>query len=100
MSDSVDSDGRFARRAGCTACELDGETVVMSVRQGAYYTLDEVATRVWQLLAEPQTLDELVARLTTEYDVAADACRGDVHELLTDLRHEGLVEVIARAATP
>ena len=32
--------------------ELDGETVLLNLQSERYYGLDDVGTRMWQLLAE------------------------------------------------
>ena len=74
---------------------VDGELIGMSVEQGACYGLDAVATRIWDLLGEPRSLDDLCAALTEEFDVTAERCRADVRELVSQLRGEGLVKVSA-----
>ena len=50
-----------------------------------YVGLDTVATRIWALLTEPRTPDEIVAILIREYDVAEEACRADVAAFLQQL---------------
>lgn len=58
-----------------------------------YLGLDPVATRVWELLAEPRTLDELVDQLTAEYEVDEETCRHDVDLLLVSFVEHELVAV-------
>lgn len=72
---------------------IDGELVGMSVEQGACYGFDAVATRLWELIESPCSLDALCARLVAEFEVDETACRGDVHAFLKELRDEGLVSV-------
>ena len=74
---------------------VDGELIGMSIEQGACYGLNGVATRIWELLAEPRSLDSLCAELTTEYEVDAGRCRREVLGLVEELRAEGLVSVSA-----
>jgi len=74
---------------------VDGELIGMSVEQGACYGLNEVATRIWELLAEPRSVDSLCQQLTSEYDVEAGQCLREVLDLVEDLRAEGLVNVDA-----
>ena len=74
---------------------VDGELIGMSVEQGACYGLNEVATRIWELLAEPRSVDSLCQQLTSEYDVDASQCLREVLDLVEDLRAEGLVNVDA-----
>ena len=72
---------------------VDGELIGMSVEQGACYGLNEVGTRIWDLLAEPRSIASLCEQLTSEYELDADQCRREVLELVEDLRTEGLVKV-------
>ena len=74
---------------------VDGELIGMSVEQGACYGLNDVATRIWELLAEPRSVDSLCQQLTSEYDVDAGQCLREVLDLVEDLRAEGLVNVDA-----
>ena len=75
--------------------EVDGELLGMSVEKGTCYGFNAVGTRIWQLLAEPQSLDRLCEQLGQEYDVAEDVCRSQVLELVERLREEGLLKVEA-----
>jgi hypothetical protein len=70
---------------------VDGETVMFSADQGSYFGLDEVGTRVWELLEEPRSIDDVCATLLEEYDVEADTCRRDVAAVVEQLRDAQLV---------
>jgi hypothetical protein len=76
---------------GLLTAEVNGELIGMSVEQGSCYGFNGVGTRIWALLAEPRSLDDLCAQLLTEFDVDADRCRTEVVALLEELRAEGLV---------
>lgn len=67
--------------------------VLLHVEEEIYFGLNEVGTRIWQLL--PPTcadLDDLCARLSQTYaDVAPEVLRADVLELLGELEANQLV---------
>ena len=73
--------------------ELSGETVLLELSRGVYFGLDEVGTRIWQLLARGDSLDEIVAALVDEYEVSADAAAADLRALVGELEERRLVEV-------
>lgn len=81
----------YLRRPELHAVEMDGELVMMGQEQGEYYGLRNVAASIWTLLAEPRTLEDLVARVTDEYDVTADVCRPDIVRFLDELVAKDLV---------
>jgi hypothetical protein len=72
---------------------VDGELVGMSVERGTCYGLNEVATRIWGLLAEPRTLSQLCEALAAEYEVDPATCRSDVESHLLEMQSAGLIAV-------
>jgi hypothetical protein len=76
---------------------LSDGAVLFSTQEEAYYGLNEVGARVWELLPPvTQSLAELCDRVSQQYpDVDPGVIRTDVTELLTDLLQHGLV--VARA---
>lgn len=75
------------------SCDLAGEAAILSLSSSAYYGLNPVGARIWDLIREPQTVQYVLDRLLAEYDVESDRCEGDLIALLQELAGEGLVEV-------
>jgi hypothetical protein len=86
-------DAIIVRSEALLSAEVDGELMAMSVERGMCYGLNGVGTRIWALIAEPRTVDDLCAQLRAEYDVGDEECRRDVVDLLEALRAEGLAEI-------
>lgn len=64
-----------------------------AVRFGGMFTLNELGRFLFDALAEETTLDALVGKVTSEYDVDAETARADALEFLQALRTYGaLVE--------
>ena len=78
--------------------QLDDEIVMMSIEKGAYYGLDEIGSRVWELLAAPRTVSEICDTLVQEYDVARAQCEQDMQEWFTELAGEDLIRIIDETA--
>lgn len=77
--------------AGVVFNEIDGETVLLNTRDGTYYGLDKVGTRVWTLMHEFPRLGTVHEHLMDEYDVAPDRLWTDLMVLVTDLKAKGLL---------
>jgi hypothetical protein len=73
--------------------ELGGESVLLNLNGGRYFGLDEVGTRMWQLLTTSPTIEAAYRALLDEYDVDANALRSDLGQLIDRLVEHGLVEV-------
>ena len=87
-----------SRRPGLIEAEVDGEIVALHVDNGTCYGFNATATRIWQLLETPQSLDALCAALTAEFDVEAGACADEVKALLDELAADGLIDLDPAAA--
>ncbi len=73
----------------------DGEVVLMHVESGRFFTLTGTGQRVWELIAEPISIDALAERLAGEYDVEPETCRNDVLEICRQLEASALIDVSA-----
>ena len=70
--------------------EVNGETVILDLQSESYFGLDEVGTRIWQLLQEEKDLQKVFDALLQEYDVEAEQLEQDLIELVDKLIEAGL----------
>ena len=73
------------------AQEVDGETVLLDLQSESYFGLDEVGTRIWQLLQEHNELQKVFDTLLEEYDVEEKQLGNDLDELIKKLSDAKLV---------
>ncbi|MCW2606526.1 MAG: hypothetical protein JWO60_1219 [Frankiales bacterium] len=74
---------------------LDGHALLL--RRGGHEVvhLDDVATRVWELLATPRADEDLAAVMASEFGVDRHHVAADVAPLLALLRQQGMVVAAA-----
>ena len=77
---------------------LGGEAVILGLRDGVYYGLDAVGARVWELIAEPRRVADLVSTIVSEFDVTVEQCERDLIALLDDLAARSLVRELSQGA--
>ena len=82
----------YIRSSKTISGRLHDEMVMMDLEQGKYFSLNPVATRIWDLLEESLTVEELCGRLKEEYDVDAGRCLEEVSEHLREMVRLGLVQ--------
>jgi hypothetical protein len=73
--------------------QLGEEVVVLDLGSSSYLGLDDVAARVWELMKQPRSVEEIELTLVKEYDVDPEQCSRDVRAFLTGLIERGLVVV-------
>jgi hypothetical protein len=77
------------------SCDLEGEAVILSLRNGEYYGLDEVGARIWSLIQQPRTVASIRNTILAEFEVEKEQCEPDLLSFLEDLRQHRLVEIVA-----
>jgi hypothetical protein len=82
---------KYNRNNKSISGRLHDELVMMNIEQGKYFSLNPVATRIWDLLENPLSLEELVQPLLDEYDVDESQCREDVQNYLEEMKKLGLI---------
>lgn len=73
--------------------EVNGETVILDLKSESYFGLDEVGTRIWQLLQEHGDMQKSFDVMLQEFDVDAERLEADMHELLKMLDKHGLITI-------
>ena len=75
--------------------QLDNESVILDIKTERYFGLNQVGTRVWQLLPKYSDLEVLLSILLAEYDIEENILRQDITELLDALVLQELVKKVA-----
>jgi hypothetical protein len=82
----------LVRAPDLIATDMDGETVMMDVESGIYFGLSGVGGRIWELLEDPRSAEDLTRAIMAEFDVDPETCRTDVQSFLDSLLENGLVK--------
>ena len=87
------SDKRYVARSTAIAARVLGnETMVMSAANSTLFTLDEVATVIWESADGTTPLDEIVAnKVCAQYDIAPEIALKDAEGLVQELAEHGLL---------
>ena len=73
--------------------EASGETVLLDLQTENYFGLDEVGTRIWQLIKETDDLKAIFNTLLDEYEVSEDRLQNDMGVLLGEISELGLIRL-------
>lgn len=67
----------------CT--EVDGETVIMNIKTGNYFGLNDISTDIWKYMDKPIAFKDLISKIMSEYKVDKKTCENDTTALLFQL---------------
>jgi Coenzyme PQQ synthesis protein D (PqqD) len=75
------------------AAEADRDLVMVSIANGLYYGVSDVAREIWETIEQPRTISDLIDDLAGTYNIDRSTCEQETLSYLEDLRSEGLLKV-------
>jgi len=66
---------------------------MMSVENGKYYGLDDIGSRIWELIERPVKVSDLIDTLLERFDVDRETCEIDVLKFLNELNEDKILAV-------
>jgi DNA-directed RNA polymerase delta subunit len=81
---------------------IAGETLIVPVRKGvgdlaSIYSLNEVASSIWQTIARPCSKSEIVQTIEQHFQGERQQVEHDVEVFLTEMASAGLISTIGAA---
>jgi hypothetical protein len=84
----------IAKSSAIAARLIGGEMMIMSAADSTFFTLNEVATAIWQAADGRTPLSDIVAnKICPEFDVDPDQAGRDVEQFVNDLSQHGILLV-------
>ena len=73
---------------------IEGEAVILNIESERHFGLEEVGTRMWEVLSTSETIEKGFAQLRDEYNVEPEVLRADLQELLERMMEYNLIEIV------
>ena len=73
--------------------DVGGEVVLLDLASERYFGLDPVGTRIWHLIDQDLSLQQVLETLCAEYDAPRERLEADLLALVAQLADAGLVTV-------
>jgi hypothetical protein len=72
--------------------KLGKEAVILHLDSEEYFGLDEIGTRIWEVLKQEGSAEKALSILLEEYNVEEEILRADIEELIEQLRKEKILK--------
>ena len=72
---------------------MAGEAIVLNMKSGVYFGMEQVAALIWNLVEKPRSVAEIRDAIMKEYEVDDDTCEKDLKLFLGHLQSAGLIEI-------
>jgi len=73
--------------------KIEGDTIIVDTRDRLMHQLNDVGSRVWELLTLKQTVKTIINAVTDEYEVDPSAAGDDIIQLLDKMSELKLIKV-------
>jgi hypothetical protein len=87
------SEKYIARSSAIAARMLGGEMMIMSAVDSTFFTLNEVATAIWQAADGRTPLSEIVGTVVSQFEVEPEIALRDTQQFVDDLSPHGILLV-------
>jgi hypothetical protein len=82
----------FRKNGKVTWRTLGNDCILLHLKSGIYYTLNEEGRLLWESLDGKKKLAEIEEIIMDQYEVDAETLRRDLIEMIQDMIQEDLVE--------
>jgi hypothetical protein len=94
---------RFIRSDSVVSRVIADETLIVPIRRGvgdlqSIYSLNAVASAIWNAMSEPRDKNEIVQLIEREFDSPREVVSSDVDSFLAEMTAAGLVNTAGAAA--
>ncbi len=77
--------------------EIEAELVVINLKSGCYYSLNDTASAIWRLVTGGHSLDQVSVLLAERFPSSADGMTGEVARIVSEFLRE---ELLSPAGSP
>lgn len=90
---AIDLNCKVSAVSNVLAQDLAGESVLLNLQTEQYFGLDDVGTRMWQVLIDQASIQSAIEILLNEYEVEPEQLEQDVKALVASLLEDNLIEI-------
>jgi len=89
----VNLKARVSRSSESVWRVIEGEVVILTPKNSTLHVLNELGSRIWELIDEPIGVEELVSKIMAEYEVDEETATNDTLDFLSSLAEIGVLNV-------
>ena len=84
---------KYVRNNSFYSATLDNEICIFDPERGKYHNLNKVGSKIWEILQNDCSLEEIVDSLLDIYEVSKDKCYSDTNEFIKNAVKDKIILV-------
>jgi|WetSurMetagenome_2_1015567.scaffolds.fasta_scaffold13790_4 hypothetical protein len=89
--DIIGPDTVLQRKADVLFNTIEEEIIMLSIKNGEYYSFGMVGSRIWEILEKPTAYKTLIEKLQEEFEVSIDQCTNETMEFIRKLEDKKMI---------
>jgi len=85
---------KYIRKNDTISSKLQDEQVILDIDKGKYFSLNPVATLIWEHLEQALSIANLCEKLLEEYDVEAEKCKVETVAYIQEMIKLGFIQEV------
>ena len=73
--------------------EIDSEIVMLDLQNEEYYSLNQIASEIWNSIEQPIIFEKLINQLLNKYEIDEKTCKIETTDFLVALEGKGLISI-------
>lgn len=91
---TMDMKTKIPVKSGKTASRIiDGEAVIVLLDKQETIVLNDVGSRIWEIMDGKKDIDEISGAIMSEFDAAREEALKDITEFVEDMVQRGAAEI-------
>ncbi len=90
---TIDPQSTLSRNPAILFNDFDDGIMMMDIDSGHYFDVDSIGGRIWSLLDQPRSLEQICTVLAEEYDVDPATCQAQTAQFAGELADKGLITI-------
>ena len=89
----ISLDNMAVRLQEIDVTDLNGEKVMMNLDKGEYFALNEVGSRIWDIIIKPMSVKDIIHILLKEYNIDETSCKEQVISFLGRMNDAEIIKI-------
>jgi hypothetical protein len=89
----ISLDIRIVRSSESIWRVIEKEVVILTPESSTLHVLNELGTRIWEIIDRPIQVEELISKIVSEYEVDEKTAKEDILDFLFSLAEIGALKI-------
>ncbi|MDY6793198.1 MAG: PqqD family protein [Thermodesulfobacteriota bacterium] len=87
----ISNDTKFKTTENIAWRNVNDEIVILNLKSGEYFTLNDVAQCIWKAITDEKSVEEIKVKIIDEYDVSHEKADREIEDFISSMIEQRLL---------